>query len=323
MVLHESRVTAVMGPVATGKSVLLSALAGDLHPDVVRHGEWARHGTPLPTRGGVEGTVWLPQLKKRPARRNLSETIERLSQDCDALLLDEPDFGLNDQELAELQEAILARRGKCSMAVVTHSMDLARACADDVLLLCASEVVACGPAKEFFDNPPNALSKEWLQTGNCWPKRPPPPLPKGFNWILPGQLAGMAQPGLMGDLEEELEAIATAGVSLLVTLTEKPFPRTKLSAFGIDSRHFPILDMGVPGVSNTIRLCRSIDRCIEGGGAAALHCRAGLGRTGMMLACYLIYKGTPPEEAIEQVRQHNSNYIQSPPQMEFVRNFSG
>lgn len=237
--------------------------------------------------------------------------------------MDEPDFGLSDEDIAELKRFIVDRRGDASVAVVTHSMDLARECADDVVLLCASEIVAAKPASDFFENPPNELSKKWLATGNCWPEREPPALPGNFNWILDKRLAGMAWPGLMRDVEEDLEAIALAGITLLVTLTEGPYPRDKLSGFGIEGRHFPIIDMGVPGVSNTIRLCRSIQRAIEAGGAVAVHCRAGLGRTGTILACYLIYAGAEPEAAIAQVRSHNPNYIQSANQLDFVRGFSG
>lgn len=57
------------------------------------------------------------------------------------------------------------------------------------------------------------------------------------------------------------------------------------------------------------------------GEVVAFHCRAGLGRTGTLLACQLIWSGERAIRAIERVRQINPRAIQSDEQVAFLRAF--
>jgi protein tyrosine phosphatase domain-containing protein 1 len=50
----------------------------------------------------------------------------------------------------------------------------------------------------------------------------------------------------------------------------------------------------------------------------AIHCHAGLGRTGLIIACYLIFTGLPSKLAIEFVRQKRRGAVQSLSQERFV-----
>jgi atypical dual specificity phosphatase len=52
-----------------------------------------------------------------------------------------------------------------------------------------------------------------------------------------------------------------------------------------------------------------------------LHCRAGLGRTGTLLACALVRGGLDAGRAIRAVRQANPRYIQTEGQLQFVSEF--
>jgi atypical dual specificity phosphatase len=145
-------------------------------------------------------------------------------------------------------------------------------------------------------------------------------LPSHFRWILPGRLAGMGRPGLLGPADQDLEAVASAGATLLVTLTEEPLP-FDLRPYGLLGRHFPIRDMGVPSIHATAALCREIERGFATGGVV-LHCHAGLGRTGTVLAAALCWLGHPPDEAIATLRGIGRSYIQTRSQEEFVRSFA-
>ncbi len=274
-----------------------------------------------------------PQQKRAPsdqaAPKNPSSETQKtgwrslFESGAHTLLLDEPTIGMAAQEIEELVAALRTHKSHGAAIVVTHDQAFARKVADQVCLLCAGEIAGSGKTEEFFEHPPNDLAAQFIKQGNCSPKPPEVALPTHFKWILPGKLAGMGKPGLMGDMDEDLTAIATVGISHLVTLTKERFPPwDKLRPYGISGRHFPITDMGVPAIGTTASLCRDIKRQMNDGNGVALHCHAGLGRTGTILACVLVWLGQPPEDAIKEVRAIGKGYIQNKAQLDFVYRFS-
>jgi protein tyrosine phosphatase len=54
----------------------------------------------------------------------------------------------------------------------------------------------------------------------------------------------------------------------------------------------------------------------------AVHCEAGLGRTGTMLAAYLIAKGDSAESAIQKVRDTEKSAIETRSQIQFLEQFA-
>lgn len=320
--VERGRVTVLIGPSGTGKSTLMRALAGRAPKEFKLGGTWRFSGE-VGGHATDARLVLVPQLPTG-GHRSLADVLDLVgSPPRDVVLLDEPDHGLSRAELDALEQHFAAWKQERAVLVITHNLEFAQRVGDDAALLCAARFWATGPVSEVFANPPNALTRRFLEQGNCWPGPEPPKLPAHFAWLLPEQLAGMGKPGLMRDPELDLEAIAHAGVTHLVSLTMQPFPALSLTGFGIEGRHFPIQDMGIPAVGSTVRLCNSIDRAIKHGGRVAIHCHAGLGRTGTMLAAFLIYKGSDASSAIERVRELNPKYIQSAAQVEFLRRFTG
>ena len=57
------------------------------------------------------------------------------------------------------------------------------------------------------------------------------------------------------------------------------------------------------------------------GEVLAVHCLAGLGRTGTVLAAWLIYKGLTAAEALRRVRLVDPQYVQSTEQEEFLQRY--
>lgn len=310
-------VTVILGPAGTGKSTLLRSLAGRVPAGFELRGAWRFAGRDVASASGRVAFV--------PQRAALSSTTWQeavASRDVDAVLLDEPTVGLSERVAVELGDALRDRARTGAVVLVTHDISFARAVADELAFVCAGRLVASGPAAQLMAAPESALLARFLRQGNCWPAPPPPSLPSHFRWILPGRLAGMGRPGLVGDEEEDLVAIASAGVELLVSLTEEAIPAAKLRAYGIRGRHLPIADMGVPALGPAARVCRELEREMENGARVAVHCHAGLGRTGMMLAAALVWLGRPPEAAIAEVRSHTPLYIQGAAQLDFIRRFA-
>jgi atypical dual specificity phosphatase len=322
----EAGVTVIVGPAGTGKSSLMATLAGSPPPEVTPFGLWMHRGAEmrLPRPAKPDGVFW---LRQRTARSTAGGTVlptwrSAFASGAPTLLLDEPTVGLDAVEVSELTSALREHANTKAALLVTHHLAFARAVADHVAFLCAGELRAQGDARSFFETPPSELAARFLEQGNCWPQVAPPALPSHFHWILPDALAGMGRPGLLGDEEDDLFAIASAGITHVVSLTEEPLSQAKLRAFGLVGRAFPIPDMGVPALSPTARLCRDIARIQRDGGRVVVHCRAGLGRTGTILAAMLVWLGHSPEAAVEVVRTRASRYIQTNSQLDFVRRFS-
>ncbi len=145
--------------------------------------------------------------------------------------------------------------------------------------------------------------------------------PRGFQWLRTGALAGMPAPGMTNDLAYDLDLIRGAGITHLVTLTQETLPAEEVSAHGLTNIHFPIVDMDVPGEEAAARLCGQVADLLQASRSVGFHCKAGLGRTGTMLACQLIWEGIPAITALTQVRTIEPAWIQSDKQVAFLGRF--
>lgn len=81
----------------------------------------------------------------------------------DIMLFDEPTSALDPELTAEVTNVIakLAQQD-ITMLIVTHEMEFARRCADRILFFDEGEVVAQGPAAEFFENQQNERIRRFL-----------------------------------------------------------------------------------------------------------------------------------------------------------------
>lgn len=149
--------------------------------------------------------------------------------------------------------------------------------------------------------------------------------PNGFTWLIRGRLAGTPCPGIVQDTETDLNYLKKVGITDLISLTEIAFDRTLAEQFDIQVTHFPIIDMSVPSLSAAQKFCVSLDQKIEQQKTIAIHCKAGLGRTGTMLAAYYLWKApteTTAQQAIDYIRSLNHQMIQSQQQINFLYDFS-
>jgi len=142
--------------------------------------------------------------------------------------------------------------------------------------------------------------------------------PYNFSWIEESKLAAMGMP----DSVEELQWLRQHGIELVITLTEDPLPRYWLSETGLLALHVPVEDMSPPSIAQIEECLSAIRRANEKNMAVALHCFAGKGRTGTILACHFVDKGMSSEAAFAQVRELRPGSIESFSQEMIVEDFA-
>ena len=140
--------------------------------------------------------------------------------------------------------------------------------------------------------------------------------PDNFSWIIEEKLAGSAIP----TSKEEIDWVKQEGVKSIVTIREEPLEDEWIK--DVNYLHVHSNDMGIPEFSDLVNSVDFIHQRITNEEPVMVHCLAGLGRTGTILACYLIkYEDMTANDAIEKVRQERHGSIQSFSQEEIIFRF--
>lgn len=139
---------------------------------------------------------------------------------------------------------------------------------------------------------------------------------RGFYWLIEDALAGCARPGgsatrrastletdgALAALDADLAWLREQGIGAVLSLTETPLDSATLERYELESLHVPIDDMTAPAPEQFDRALRFIDWQRVRGKRVVVHCKMGQGRTGVILAAYLVRLGAPPAEALARVR---------------------
>ena len=140
--------------------------------------------------------------------------------------------------------------------------------------------------------------------------------PDNFSWLIENKLAGSAIPTSI----EEVQWAIDQGVKSVITVREEPLDDSWTK--NVNYLHIPSNDMGVPEFVDLVSAVDFIHRRITNNEPVMVHCLAGLGRTGTLLACYLVkYQNMSADEATKNVREERPGSIQSYPQEEIIFRF--
>jgi len=130
--------------------------------------------------------------------------------------------------------------------------------------------------------------------------------PTNFSWLINNKLAGSGMP----TSSTELQWVIRHGIKSVITMTENPLPESWVQ--DVKYLHVPTEDFSAPDMEKIDHTVDFIQERIKNGEPTMVHCAAGVGRTGTILACYLIkYHNFSVKDAIDKVRKERPGSIQS------------
>lgn len=152
-------------------------------------------------------------------------------------------------------------------------------------------------------------------------------------WIIPEALAGMPMPfihperrmnggGTLEDYTDDLLTLHRAGICAVVSLLNLPSDESIYREAGFSFICLPVPDGGAPTVDQAAEFVRFVTENRMKNQAVAVHCEAGLGRTGTMLAVYLISTGKTATEAIHMIRAVEKSAVETERQIQFLQNYA-
>ena len=130
--------------------------------------------------------------------------------------------------------------------------------------------------------------------------------PTNFSWVIQEKLAGSGIP----TSQDEFDWLLQQGIKSIVTMTEQALPADWTR--DINYLHVPTPDFTAPDVEQIDSAVDFIHENITNNQRVMVHCAAGLGRAGTILACYLIkYEKLSAAIAIKKIRDQRPGSIQS------------
>lgn len=127
-------------------------------------------------------------------------------------------------------------------------------------------------------------------------------------WVIGDRLLAGKYPGgkKAQEVERRLGTLLDAGFDAFIDLTEPgelpPYdPYLPPEALYVRK---PITDHGIPrSAAQMAEILAELDAALESGRRVYVHCRAGIGRTGTVVACHLIARGLDNQAALAKLNQ--------------------
>jgi protein-tyrosine phosphatase len=141
----------------------------------------------------------------------------------------------------------------------------------------------------------------------------------GSYWVEAGRLLAGPYP----DGAAAADALVGAGFSATVDLTEaeEGWADYWSDRPELQHRRIGLRDFAPPTQAGMREALNAIDDLLAQGVQVYVHCRGGRGRTGCVVACHLIERGTSPADALDAVRRWSGR--EDSPETSAQREFVG
>jgi len=123
------------------------------------------------------------------------------------------------------------------------------------------------------------------------------------------------------DLQAELTRVVADGYGHVASLLEPDEAADLLlsdeaaacARMGLRFHHLPVRDGSIPGFARYVAFMESLAEALADGRGLLVHCRHGIGRSGMVAIGLLLHGGMPYGEAVENVAQARGAMLPSTP----------
>ena len=131
-----------------------------------------------------------------------------------------------------------------------------------------------------------------------------------FGWVLNDELAGSQGPASLDDLS----FLYHQGVRAVIRMEERTIAADSGTDLDLVDMFGPVPDFTPPNQDQIQRMVEFIDQQSAERRPVVVSCYAGIGRTGTVLACYLVHRGATAADAINRVRELRPGSVQTPEQ---------
>jgi atypical dual specificity phosphatase len=142
-----------------------------------------------------------------------------------------------------------------------------------------------------------------------------------FSWVIEGKLAGHQAPSS----EQDLIWLKQQGISAVLRMAERnraKVDRLQIEDLGLTDCHEPVTDFTAPTQAQIDRMVTFITNSLAEGKPVGVSCGAGLGRTGTIIACYLVNSNLSSDAAISKIRAKRPGSIETKEQEEAIRAYA-
>jgi atypical dual specificity phosphatase len=132
--------------------------------------------------------------------------------------------------------------------------------------------------------------------------------PTNFSWVIEGKLAGCGLPFT----QDEFDWLVEQGIRSVITVREVALPSNWFDGNDVTYLHLMVEDFGAPSIEELDSTVKFIEDQMRNDRPVMVHCAAGKGRTGTVLAAFLLKnEGLSADDAISKLRIIRPGSVQS------------